>query len=68
MGSLVVGMHLNGQVLARVDKLDEQRKPVAEALVVFLTHQLLLHLSQHLIEGLALALAIGNDGLVAWHS
>ena len=35
----VVGVNLYGEVLMSVDELDEQRKLVAEALIVLLPHQ-----------------------------
>ena len=42
MGYLVVGMHLDGEILLGVDKLDEQREAMAEALIVVTPHQPLL--------------------------
>ena len=42
MGYLVVGVHLDGEVLLGVDELDEQGEAVAEALIVAPSHQPLL--------------------------
>ena len=58
------GVHLYAQVLVRVDELDEQRKLVAEALVVFFPDQVGLQFGHQLVERLALVLARSDDGLV----
>ena len=61
-------MNLYREVLTCIDKLDEQRELIAEALVVLLTYEFLLQFGNNLIEFLAGKLAIGNHCLIAWHS
>ena len=65
---LVVGVHLDGELLARVDKLDEQGKQIAVARVVLLADQQLLLLRQHVVEFPALVFAVGDNSLVVFHA
>lgn len=62
MSYLVGGVNLNGEVLMGVDKLDEQRKLIAKALIVGLADQTSLLALDNVVEVLALAdgLATGN--------
>ena len=66
--NLVGGMHLNGKILTRIDKLDEQRELVAETLVVVLAHEFALHLGYNLVEFLACKLAVCNDSFIVFHA
>ena len=50
LGYLVVGVYLDAQVLVGIDKLDEQRKLVAEALVVRRPQQSSLLLEHQLVQ------------------
>ena len=65
---LVVGVHLDGELLARVDKLDEQGKQITVARVVLLADQQLLLLRQHVVEFPALVFAVGDNSLVVFHA
>ena len=68
LGYLVGRMNLYREVLTCIDKLDEQRELIAEALVVLLTYEFLLLFSNNLVELLASELAIGYYSLIAWHA
>ena len=68
LGNLVGRMNLNREVLTCIDKLDEQRELIAEALVVLLTHEFLFLFGNNLIELLAGELAIGYYSFIAGHS
>jgi len=65
LGNFVIRMYLDRKVGIGIDKLDEQWKLVAKTLVVLCTEEVLLQLSNYLIEFLALHLAVGYDALVA---
>ena len=39
LAELIIWMHLDAQVLASIDELDEQREIIAEALVILLSHE-----------------------------
>ena len=68
MGYLVGGMHLNGQVLARIDELDEQGELVAEALVVVFSYQFLFHLCHQLVQFSARTGTLAHQCFVVFHS
>ena len=65
LGNFVIRMYLDRKVGIGIDKLDKQWKLVAKTLVVLCTEEVLLQLSNYLIEFLALHLAVSYDALVA---
>ena len=67
-GQLVVGMHLDREVLARVDELDEQREFVAEAFAVLLAQQAGAVAGDELGERQAGVGALGHHRDVALHA
>ena len=60
---LVSRMHLDGEVTFGIDKLDEQRKLIAEAAIVGFAHQTGFLLLDNVVEVLSL-----TDGLTAWNT
>ena len=67
VGYLVVGMHLNGEILLGVDKLDEQREAMAEALIVVTPHQPLLIAVDEVGEQHAVLASTFNRRHIALH-
>ncbi len=65
---LVGGMHLNGQVVACIDELDEQRELVAKALVVGLAHQSLLLLCNEVVKVATCIGSTTDNGLITGHA
>ena len=61
-------MHLNGQVVAGIDELDEQRELVAKALVVGLAHQSLLLLCHEVVKVATCVRATTDNGLITVHA
>ena len=68
MSYLVIGMHLDAEVLTGIDKLNQQGELVAEALIVLLSYQLFTILAHQLVQALALVGTVGHDGLVILHT
>lgn len=64
-GCLVVGVYLYGEVVAGVDKLEEQRELVAVALVDAAAHELFLQHGDEPVERHAAVGTFGHDGLIA---
>ena len=64
----VGGMHLNGQVVAGVDELDEQRELIAEALVVGFAHQSLFLLCNEVVKVATCIRATTDNGLITGHA
>ena len=67
-GYLVAGMHLDGEVALGIDKLDEQRKLVAEAAVVVPAHELVFQLFHQFVQVPAFVGSFGHNGLTALHA
>lgn len=61
---LVVGMHLDRQVITGVDKLNQQRESRAELVHYLLTEQLLAVSANQFIERLAFQVTVIDDGIV----
>ena len=64
MCCLVIRMHLNAEILTSVDKLDEQRELITEALVVLLAYEFCFLFAYQLVQTLAFIGAIGHYRLV----
>ena len=65
--NLVGGVHLYGEVAVRIDELDEQREAVAEAQVVFASHELIAQAVYKLRQRNTLVGPFGHDALAARH-
>ena len=61
---LVVGMHLDRQVITGVDKLNQQRESRAELVHYLLTEQLLAVSANQFVERLAFQVTVIDDGIV----
>ena len=68
MGNLVGGVYLYGQILTCIDKLDEQRELIAEALVVGLAHELFLQFGNGFVEAFSFQRTFFHDRLIILHS
>ena len=61
----VVGMDLDGEVVARIDELYQKRETAAEPCVVFFACQGSFLLTDHLGEVLSCICSVGHYGFVA---
>ena len=68
VGNLIGGMYLNGQILAGINKFDEQRELITETTVVFFTDEMSFQFSHQLVEALALVLAVADNRFMVFHT
>ena len=68
MGNLIGGMHLYTQILTGIDELDKQRKLIAKAFIIVLSHELALISAHDIIERLACKIALAHHRFVIFNT